>query len=156
MNIRLICVGKLKEQSIKSACAEYIKRLTWYYKLEIIEVADESIPETFSEKQVLAALEKEAERIKNVIKPGIKIALAIDGDAHDSIGFAKYMKTIEQFGTANIIIGGSNGLAKSIVDTCDKKLSLSNLTFPHNIARMLILEQLYRAARINAGEPYHK
>lgn len=158
MNIRIICVGKLKEPFWKQACLEYEKRLARYCTLEVVEVADESTPETLSEKQRQAALKREGDRILRALKPGKTIAMDLQGRQMDSMDFSKRVASYEQSGvpTLHFVIGGSLGLSDEVYQAADERISFSKLTFPHNLFRVLLLEQLYRAQKILRNEPYHK
>jgi len=159
MRITLICVGKLKEKYLAQGVEEYIKRLSRYCTLELIELADEKTPDHAS-----AALEdqirrKEGERILKVLKEGSYcIALAIQGAMLSSEELADKIDTLGVTGTSHIsfIIGGSLGLSDEVIKKADYQLSFSKMTFPHQLMRMILLEQIYRAYRINSNEPYHK
>lgn len=159
MQIDIICVGKVKEQYLRDAIAEYSKRLGRYCKLNILEVADEKTPEHASdgvERQIKA---KEGERIAKHIKPGAYvIALAIDGQQVTSEGFARKIDQLGIQGVSHIqfVIGGSIGMDDAILRQANYKLSFSKMTFPHQLMRVILLEQVYRAYKINAHEPYHK
>ena len=156
MQITLLCVGKLKEPSLRALCAEYEKRLSRYHRLTVVEVADEPLPDD-RPATVERALSREAARLTPHLQKGAAVALTIDGTAPDSLGFAAQMRGYETLGRPVVfVIGGSCGLHASVLAQCVDRLSLSRLTFPHNLARLLLLEQLYRAAKINAGETYHK
>ena len=159
MKITFITVGKLKEAHLKAAVAEYAKRLSKYAKFEIIEVADESASEKISpaEEQVLIA--KEGERILKHIKDGSYcIATAIAGESLTSVELAQKMAKLSVDGHSHIyfIIGGSLGLSPEVLGRADFCLSFSKMTFPHQLMRVMLAEQVYRAFRINNGEPYHK
>lgn len=159
MQIDIICVGKVKEQYLRDAIAEYSKRLGRYCKLNILEVADEKTPEHASEGVERQIKAKEGERIAKHIKPGAYvIALAIDGQQVTSEGFAR---KIDQLGIQCVshiqfVIGGSIGMDDAILRQANYKLSFSKMTFPHQLMRVILLEQVYRAYKINAHEPYHK
>lgn len=159
MKITIISVGKIKEAFYRDAIAEYSKRLSAYCKLEIKEVADEKTPDNASfelEKQIR---DKEGERIlKAMDEKGYCIALAIDGKKYDSITFAKHMEKLAVSGKSHIqfVIGGSLGLSDKVLAKADEKLSFSDMTFPHQLMRVILLEQIYRGFRINNHEPYHK
>ena len=159
MNIDIVCVGRIKERYLADAIAEYSKRLSRYCKLNIIEVADEKTPEHASagvERQIRA---KEGERIAKHLKPGaFVIALAIDGQMLSSEGLAAKVSQLGIQGVSHIqlVIGGSIGLDEAVLKRADYKLSFSKMTFPHQLMRVILLEQIYRAYKINAGEPYHK
>ncbi len=149
----------MKENYLRDAVAEYSKRLGRYCSLEIQEVADEKTPEHASEAQEKKIRETEGERLLRLIRDGdYVIALAIDGDMPDSIGLAN---TIEQLGIRGIgtvcfLIGGSLGLSENVLRRADERMSFSRLTFPHQLMRVILLEQIYRSFRIIHGEPYHK
>ena len=159
MQIDIICVGKVKEQYLRDAIAEYSKRLGRYCKLNILEVADEKTPEHASEGVERQIKAKEGERIAKHIKPGAYvIALAIDGQQVTSEGFARKIDQLGIQGVSHIqfVIGGSIGMDDVIQRQANYKLSFSKMTFPHQLMRVILLEQVYRAYKINAHEPYHK
>ena len=159
MQIDIICVGKVKEQYLRDAIAEYSKRLGRYCKLNILEVADEKTPEHASEGVERQIKAKEGERIAKHIKPGADvIALAIDGQQVTSEGFARKIDQLGIQGVSHIqfVIGGSIGMDDAILRQANYKLSFSKMTFPHQLMRVILLEQVYRAYKINAHEPYHK
>lgn len=159
MNIKLITVGKIKEKFYKDAIDEYVKRLSRCCKINIIEVADEKTKENASDKEVEIILNKESERIIKAINDNdYIIALAINGLKYDSINFANKIKELGIKGNSNIcfIIGGSLGLHKNVLNKANMKLSFSDMTFPHQLMRVILLEQIYRAYRIINNEPYHK
>ena len=154
MQINIICVGKLKEPSIRDACAEYIKRLSRYHKVAVRELPDEPANDDAAARK---AIIREGERILEAAKKGYCIGLAIEGREDTSESFARRMRDYERLGEpVNFIIGGSGGLSDSVKAHCKELFSMSRLTFPHNLARLLLLEQIYRAAKINSGETYHK
>lgn len=163
MKITILCVGKIKEKFYRDAIAEYEKRLSRYCKLEIIEVADEKTPEGASETVELQIKEKEADRMlarmeKYQREGAFVCALAIDGRQLDSVELSEKIDRLGTSGTSHIIflIGGSLGMADSLLERADMKLSFSKMTFPHQLMRVILLEQIYRAYRIMNGEPYHK
>lgn len=159
MHITLITVGKIKEKYLRDGISEYLKRLQAYAKVDIIELADEKEPYNASLAEELQIKAKEGERIKAKIKPDdYVIALAIDGISVDSPGLARKIESLANQGKSNVvfIIGGSLGLDDSILQRADYKLSFSALTFPHQLMRLILLEQIYRSFRIIKGEPYHK
>ena len=159
MQIDIICVGKVKEQYLRDAIAEYSKRLGRYCKLNILEVADEKTPEHASEGVERQIKAKEGERIAKHIKPGAYvIALAIDGQQVTSEGFARKIDQLGIQGVSHIqfVIGGSIGMDDAILRQANYKLSFSKMTSPHQLMRVILLEQVYRAYKINAHEPYHK
>lgn len=159
MKITILAVGKVKEKYFTGAIQEYSKRLSRYCKLEIIEVADEKTPDKASEKEEEQIRQKEAERLQKYIRDDAHvIALAIEGKQTTSEGFADKINQLGLQGKSHIIfvIGGSIGLAPEILSRADEKLSFSQMTFPHQLMRVVLLEQVYRAYRIMNGEPYHK
>lgn len=159
MKITIITVGKIKEKYLKDAIAEYSKRLSKYCKLEIVEVADEKTPENASETVENAIREKEAERILKYVKEDAYIiTLEIGGKLLSSEELAEKIEKLGVQGTSHIIfiIGGSIGLGKSVLEKSDYALSFSRMTFPHQLMRVILLEQVYRSYRIMNGEPYHK
>jgi 23S rRNA (pseudouridine1915-N3)-methyltransferase len=159
MNITLITVGKLKEKYLKEAIEEYSKRLSRYCKLEVIEVADEKTPENASEKEELIIKDKEGDIILKHIKDNmLVIALAIEGRQLSSEELADLIKDLGVRGNSNIafVIGGSLGLSKAVLNRANYKLSFSKMTFPHQLMRVILLEQVYRGYRIINNEPYHK
>ena len=159
MKITILCVGKIKEKFYRDAIAEYEKRLSRYCKLEVIEVADEKTPEGASETVELQIKEKEAERMEKYLREGAFVCtLAIDGKQLDSVELSEKIERLGTSGTSHIIflIGGSLGMADSLLKKADMKLSFSKMTFPHQLMRVILLEQIYRAYRIMNGEPYHK
>ena len=159
MKIKIICVGKIKEKFYTMAIDEYAKRLSRYCKLEIIEVADEKTPDGCSEVVEAQIKAKEGERINNAIKEDdYVISLAINGTKLDSVAFADKIEKLGVNGVSSIafIIGGSLGLDNNILKRSDYKLSFSDMTFPHQLMRVILCEQIYRCYRIINGEPYHK
>lgn len=159
MNITIISVGKIKEKYSKSAINEYSKRLNRYCKLKLIEVPDEKAPENLSQTEMENIKDKEGEGILKNIKEGTYvIALDIKGKMISSEELAKKLDTLGIQGKSNIvfIIGGSLGLSKNVLNRAHLKLSFSPMTFPHQLMKVILLEQVYRGFRINRGEPYHK
>lgn len=159
MNINVIGVGKIKEKYLKLGIDEFKKRLLKYCKLDIIELDDEKAPEKLSEKEMIMVKEKEGKKILSKIKDtSYVIALAIDGKNLSSEELADKMSDLAVRGNSNItfVIGGSLGLSDEVLDRADYKLSFSKMTFPHQLMRLILLEQVYRAYRINNNEPYHK
>jgi 23S rRNA (pseudouridine1915-N3)-methyltransferase len=159
MHILVISVGKIKEKYIKLGIAEFAKRLGPYCKLQLNEVNDEQASEQLSEKEVEQVKEKEGQRILQYIKQDHHvIALAIDGVNWSSEQLAKELDQLTTYGQSQIVfvIGGSNGLSETILKRANQKLSFSKMTFPHQLMKLILLEQIYRAFRINRGEPYHK
>ena len=159
MKFRIITVGKLKEKYLKDGIAEYLKRLQRYATVEIIEVADEQTPDSASEMEELQIKAKEAQRIHKYIKEDTYlIALAIEGTMLTSEQLAERIEQLGISGKSHItmVIGGSLGLDKSILQQADLLLSFSKLTFPHQLMRVILVEQLYCSYRNMKGEPYHK
>ncbi|MBY7665127.1 23S rRNA (pseudouridine(1915)-N(3))-methyltransferase RlmH [Staphylococcus agnetis] len=159
MKITIIAVGKLKEKYWKQAIAEYEKRLTAYTKVEIIEVPDEKAPENMSDKEIEQVKEKEGQRILAKIKPqSTVITLEIQGKMLSSEGLAKELDQRMTQGASDFtfVIGGSNGLHQDVMKRSNFALSFSKMTFPHQMMRVVLLEQVYRAFKINRGEAYHK
>ena len=159
MKITLITVGKIKEKYLRDAIAEYSKRLSRYCKLEIIEVADEKTPDQASETVEENIRAKEGERILKYIKDDMYvITLEIDGRMLSSEEFAGKIESLGVQGKSSIafVIGGSIGLGKEVLRRSDYALSFSKMTFPHQLMRVILLEQVYRGYRIINGEPYHK
>lgn len=158
-NIKILCVGKIKEKFYRDAIGEYEKRLSRYCRLSIIEVADEKTPDRSSETEEMLIKEKESARLRSHIRDNdYVIALAIDGKSFDSVAFAEHLGQLAVSGKSNLVfvIGGSLGLHPSILSQCDELLSFSAMTFPHQLMRVILLEQLYRSYRIQNHEPYHK
>lgn len=159
MKITILTVGKIKEKYFTAAIAEYTKRLSRYCKLEVIEVADEKTPDNASEHEENLIRAKEGDRLKKYIKNGAYIiSLAIQGKQTTSEGFAEKIHNLGLKGESHIIfiIGGSIGIDQNILNNSDELLSFSKMTFPHQLMRVVLLEQIYRAYRIINGEPYHK
>jgi 23S rRNA (pseudouridine1915-N3)-methyltransferase len=159
MNITLVTVGKIKEKYFKDAIAEYSKRLSRYCKLDIVEVADEKTPDNASEVLENQIKQKEAERIlKYIREDSYCIALAIDGKKYNSMDFARHIEKLGVSGKSSLsfVIGGSLGLHDSVLKRANEKISFSDMTFPHQLMRVILLEQVYRGYRIINNEPYHK
>lgn len=159
MKITVIGVGKIKEKFFTQAAAEYAKRLSRYCKLEIVELADEKTPDNASEQVNLNIKAKEGDRILSKISDGdYVIALAIEGKMLDSVELSQQVEQLGIDGISSItfVIGGSLGLDQRVLDRADFKLSFSKMTFPHQLMRVILLEQIYRAYRIMCGQPYHK
>lgn len=159
MNITFVTVGKIKEKFFRDAVAEYQKRLSKYCKLDIVEVADEKTPDKASAVMEEQIKQKEASRIlKNIKETSYCIALTIDGKKRDSVNFAEHIEQLGLNGNSSLVfvIGASLGLHDSIVQRADEKLSFSDMTFPHQLMRVILIEQIYRCFRIMNGEPYHK
>ncbi|MCY9445181.1 23S rRNA (pseudouridine(1915)-N(3))-methyltransferase RlmH [Bacillus haynesii] len=159
MNISIVAIGKLKEKYLKQGIDEYIKRLSAYAKVDIIELPDEKAPENLSDQDMKIVKDKEGERILSKISPDAHvIALAIEGKMKSSEELADNMDKLATYGKSKVtfVIGGSLGLSDAVLRRADEKLSFSRMTFPHQLMRLILLEQVYRAFRINRGEPYHK
>ncbi|GAE47830.1 23S rRNA (pseudouridine(1915)-N(3))-methyltransferase RlmH [Mesobacillus boroniphilus] len=159
MNISIVTVGKLKEKYLKQGIEEYLKRLGSYAKVEVIEVPDEKAPEELSDTEMVQVKQKEGERI--LAKIGLDtyvIALAINGKLKSSEELADTLDKLATYGKSKIafVIGGSLGLSDEVLKRSDEHLSFSKMTFPHQLMRLILVEQIYRAYRINRGEPYHK
>jgi len=159
VNISIIAVGKLKEKYLKQGIDEYLKRLTAYAKVEIIEVPDEKAPEILSETEMEQVKQKEGERILAKISQDTHvIALAIGGKMKTSEELADGLDKLATYGKSKIafVIGGSLGLSSEVLQRANESLSFSKMTFPHQLMRLVLVEQVYRAFRIIRGEPYHK
>ena len=159
MNITVIAVGKLKEKYLKEAIDEYSKRLSRYCKLEIIELADEKTPDNASEKDELIIKDKEGKTILSKIKDNAYvIAMDLNGKQLSSEEFSAFVANCGVTGNSNLvfIIGGSLGLSVEVLKRANYKLCFSKMTFPHQLFRVMLLEQVYRGFRIINGEPYHK
>ena len=159
MNIKILCVGKIKEKFYRDAISEYSKRLSKYCSPEIVEVNDEKTSENSTENEINIIKDKEGERIlKHIKDKDYAIALAIQGKQQDSVAFSKYIENLGITGNSSIcfIIGGSLGLSDAVMKRCNDSISFSKMTFPHQLMRVILLEQIYRAMRIMNNEPYHK
>lgn len=159
MKITICCVGKIKEKFYSQAIEEYSKRLSKYCKLEIKEAADEKTPDSASDTVNRMIKEKEGDRLLSFIKDdSYVIVLAIDGKMLDSVELSEKIDNLMLSGKSDIVfvIGGSLGLDKRVLDRADYKLSFSKMTFPHQLMRVILLEQIYRSFRIMKNEPYHK
>ncbi len=159
MRITIIAAGKIKEKFYRDAMAEYAKRLGKYCRLEVIEVEDEKTPDKAGEALENQIKEKEALRmLKYVREDAHVVTLEIQGRKIDSVAFAEKLEKLATYGTSHIqfIIGGSLGLHEKVSQRADDRISFSDMTFPHQLARILLAEQIYRGYRIIYGEPYHK
>ncbi len=159
LNVTLITVGKLKEGYLRDACAEYSKRLGAYCKLRIVELAESRLPDNPSDKEIAAALDNESKAILGAVPPSSAIiAMCIEGKQFSSEGFSERLDKLAVDGKSSValIIGSSFGLADSVKNAAHIKMSMSEMTFPHQLARVMLLEQLYRAMSISAGGKYHK
>ena len=159
MQVQIIAIGKIKEKFLQEGIAEYEKRLRPYISLKILELAEEKRPGSASESEEKDAMKKEGERILAAAPAGsCIISLEVKGTSWSSIELAEFLRQRELTGMNRItfIIGGDLGLSQSVLSQSDMRLSLSKMTFTHQMARLLLLEQVYRVFRINSGEPYHK
>jgi len=159
MKIRILCVGKVKEKYLRDAIDEYMKRMQKFADMEILEVSDEKTEERASETEMESVLSKEGERlIKLIGERDFVTALDIGGVKVSSEGFAEKIKNtiLKGSSTLDFVIGGSLGLSDMIKKRADFRLSFSDMTFPHQLMRVILLEQIYRAFKINNNEPYHK
>lgn len=159
MNIDIVCVGKVKERYLRDAIDEYRKRLSRFAKVDVIEVADEKTPEHASDTLNAQIKEKEGERIlKHLCDGAFVVALAIEGDQLTSEQLAARIAQWGLHGVSHLqfVIGGSLGLDPRVLRRANMPLSFSKMTFPHQLMRVILLEQIYRAFKINAHEPYHK
>ncbi|HBA68016.1 MAG TPA: 23S rRNA (pseudouridine(1915)-N(3))-methyltransferase RlmH [Lachnospiraceae bacterium] len=159
MRITVIAAGKIKEKFYRDALAEYEKRLGKYCRFEVIEVEDEKTPDKAGEMLEERIKEKEALRILRHIKEDAHvITLEIQGKKLDSVAFAKKLEKLATYGCSHVqfVIGGSLGLHDSVSRRADEKISFSDMTFPHQLVRVILAEQIYRGYRIISGEPYHK
>lgn len=159
MKVTILSVGKVKEKFYRQAIEEFEKRLGRYCKLEIIEVQDEKTPERASEMEEMQIKEKEGQRLLKYIKEDAWVCvLAIEGKMLDSVELSQKLEQLGVRGISHMmfVIGGSLGLAEEVIKRADFKLSFSKMTFPHQLMRVILLEQIYRAYRIMQGEPYHK
>ncbi len=159
LTVTVACVGKLKEAYWRDACAEYTKRLSAFCRLQIVEVAEERLPDNPSAAQITAALEEEGHRLLARIPAGAPlIALCIEGKGYTSEGLSEQLSkwTVDGVSHVAFVIGGSYGLSPLVKETARVRLSMSGMTFPHQMARVMVLEQLYRALQIAAGGKYHK
>lgn len=157
--ISIVCVGKIKEKYLKDGIAEYSKRLSRYCKLDILEVGDEKTPDGASPVVEEQIKNIEGDKImKHIREEDYVIALAIDGKMLDSVELSQKMESLAVSGVSHLVfvIGGSLGLADAVIKRANYKLSFSKMTFPHQLMRMILLEQIYRGYRIMKNEPYHK
>lgn len=159
MNITIVAVGRLKERYLKEGIEEYSKRLNRYCRLDIIEVTDEKAPDNSSLKEEILIKKREGEGIIKYLKEGaFKIALCVEGNNMASEELSNLIGDLGVKGVSSImfIIGGSLGLSQEVIDRCDLKLSFSRMTFPHQLMRLILLEQIYRGFKIMNNETYHK
>lgn len=159
MNISIVTVGKLKEKYLINGINEYLKRLASYAKVEISELPDEKAPEQLSGSEMQQVKDKEGARIlAKLAEDAYVIVLAIEGELWSSEHLAKELDNLATYGRSKVafVIGGSLGLSTTVMQRADVTLSFSRMTFPHQLMRLILIEQVYRAFRINRGEPYHK
>lgn len=159
MNVKILCVGKIKEKFYRDAVDEYVKRLSKYCSCSITEVSDEKTAENASATEIDIVKDKEGERIlKHISDRDYVIALAILGKQLDSVAFSNFIEELGIQGKSSLVfvIGGSLGLSDSVLKRADYQISFSKMTFPHQLMRVILSEQIYRAMRIMKNEPYHK
>ncbi|HHX28342.1 MAG TPA: 23S rRNA (pseudouridine(1915)-N(3))-methyltransferase RlmH [Firmicutes bacterium] len=159
MRIRITLVGKVRERYLREGAAEYLKRLRPYAHVELVELEDESVPETLSEKQLALARQVEAERILRTLRENeYVVVLDVQGTQMSSEDLSRWIQERALSGSSNLalVIGGTTGLAPEIISRARLRLSMGPMTFPHQFMPMLVAEQLYRAFRIGRGEPYHR
>lgn len=159
MKISILCVGKVKERYFRDGIAEYVKRLSKYANVEIREVSDEKTPDQATGREEELIRQREGDRLLKLQKEqAYTIALAIDGQKLDSLSFAEKLEQLGVHGVSHIrfVIGGSLGLSKAVLEGADERMSFSDMTFPHQLMRLILCEQIYRAYRIIHHEPYHK
>jgi len=159
LRIRIIIAGRVRERYLREGIAEYLKRLSPYAHVELVELQDEPVPESFSEKQLEAARQVEAERIMRALRENeYVVALDIRGIAMSSEGFSAWLQERGLFGDSNLafVIGGTTGLGAEVLARARLRLSMGPMTFPHQFMPLLVAEQLYRAFRIEKGQPYHR
>lgn len=162
LSVNIICIGKLKEKYLTEGCNEYIKRLKAFCNFNLIELSEYKVSDNPSEKEIEICLQKEGEQIlKKIPKGSFVVPMCIEGEIISSPALAEKIKKISDgevgsYGSISFIIGGSFGLWSEIKSLANFKLSMSKMTFPHQLARMMLLEQIYRAFSINANSKYHK
>ncbi len=159
MKITIYCIGKLKENYWKEACAEYLKRLKPYADTAIVELPDYPCKQNASEAEITAVKEKEGKHVIDLLSSSdYLIALDLNKKQYDSVSFSTHLEEAFRRGGSNLyfVIGGSMGLSDELKKRANESLTLSELTFPHQLTRVILLEQLYRAFRISHNEPYHK
>lgn len=158
LSVKIISVGTLKESYLRDACAEYSKRMSAYCKLSQVQLKEARIGDSPSQKEIDAALEEEAKAILSEMSPrAYKIAMCVEGKQMSSEALAKRLEAISsERSEVCFIIGSSHGLSERVKSACDLRLSVSELTFPHQLLRVMLLEAIYRAFNINAGTKYHK
>ncbi|MCC4044341.1 23S rRNA (pseudouridine(1915)-N(3))-methyltransferase RlmH [Enterococcus gallinarum] len=159
MNIKIVTVGKLKEKYLIQGINEYVKRLGAYAKIQLVEVPDEKAPESMSEAEMLQVKEKEGKKILAKIKDQEYVfALAIEGKNPTSEAFAQQIEQLGIQGKSQLVfvIGGSLGLSQEVMQRSNTQISFGKMTYPHQLMKLILVEQIYRAFRINTGAPYHK
>ena len=159
LNVKLICVGKMREKFYIEAFEEYRKRLQAYCRLELTEITEQRLSDRPAEKEIAAALEREGQEIlKAVPADAYLVALCVEGKQMPSEGMAALIAARESSGKPKLcfVIGGSYGLAPAVKARADRRLSMSEMTFPHHLARVMLIEQVYRGFKINEGSQYHK
>lgn len=159
LGVKLICVGKMREKFYIDAFEEYRKRLQAYCRLELTEIGEQRLSDRPAEKEIDAALEREGQEILKAVPPdAYLVALCVEGKQMPSEGMAELIAARENSGKPKLcfVIGGSFGLSPSVKARADKRLSMSQMTFPHHLARVMLIEQLYRGFKINEGSQYHK
>ncbi len=160
LNVNIITVGKLKEAYLRDACNEYSKRLSAFCKLNITELAESRLSDNPSQKEIENALLNEAKTMTPLLsgKDSFNIAMCIEGKQLSSVAFSEKIQqiTVDGKSTLNIVIGSSFGISEEIKKMCAMRLSMSEMTFPHQLARVMLLEQIYRAFQISNGGKYHK
>ena len=156
--VKLVCVGKLKESWLSAACAEYLKRLSRYCQPAVAELAEHTLPEKPGEAQIAAALEKEGEAILKACEGHYVVAACVEGEQKSSEELSRALDRLSSEGKGKIafVIGSSHGLSEKVKRAADMRLSVSKMTFPHQLFRVMLLEQIYRAFSISAGAKYHK
>ena len=159
LHIKLVCVGKMRERFYQEAFAEYRKRLQGLCRLELVEIAEQRLPDEPSEREIAAALAREAEEVlKALPQDAYCVALCVEGKQMPSEGMAALLAERESSGRPKLcfVVGGSCGLDEAVKRRCEKRLSMSEMTFPHHLARVMLIEQIYRGFKIRAGARYHK
>jgi 23S rRNA (pseudouridine1915-N3)-methyltransferase len=159
VHIQIVSVGKLKERYLVDGIAEYVKRLGPYAKVQVVEVPDEKAPESMSPAEERQVKEREGERLLAQLRgDAFVVALAIDGQALSSEQLAQQLADLGTYGRSQVafVIGGSLGLSSEVLERADMRLSFGRMTLPHQLMRLVLVEQIYRAFKINRREPYHK
>lgn len=157
LNIRIVCVGTIKESYIKEGIAEYAKRMTGKCDFKIIELKEEKVPDNPSAGEITAALDKEAIKILDAAKGSYRIAMCVEAKQQTSEGMAEMIeKAAMRSSTVSFIIGSSHGLSDKVKNACEERLSVSKLTYPHQLMRLMLSESIYRSLSIISGSKYHK